>query len=129
MPPTSWEDLTKPEYAGHIVMPKPASSGTGFLDVSAWLQTFGEEKGWDYMDRLHTNVASYTHSGSKPCKMAAAGETLIGVSFDFRGAKSKSERAPIEVITQSEGLGWDTEAAAIIGGTANLEAAQTLLDW
>jgi iron(III) transport system substrate-binding protein len=42
--PTSWADLTKPVYAGKIVMPNPASSGTGYLDVSAWLQMMGEEK-------------------------------------------------------------------------------------
>jgi iron(III) transport system substrate-binding protein len=44
--PTSWADLTKPVYAGKIVMPNPASSGTGYLDVSAWLQMLGEQKGW-----------------------------------------------------------------------------------
>lgn len=127
--PATWEDLTKPEYQGHVVMPNPASSGTGFLDVSAWLQVFGEETGWNYMDRLHANIATYTHSGSKPCKMAAAGETVIGVSFAFRGAQSKSEGAPIEIITPTEGLGWELEANAIIAGTAELEAAQTLMDW
>ena len=36
----------KPEYKGKIVMPNPASSGTGFLDVSAWLQIFCEQEGW-----------------------------------------------------------------------------------
>jgi iron(III) transport system substrate-binding protein len=36
--PGSWEDLTKPEYAGHVAMPNPNSSGTGCLDVSSWLQ-------------------------------------------------------------------------------------------
>lgn len=127
--PATWEDLTKPEYQGHVVMPNPASSGTGFLDVSAWLQVFGEETGWNYMDRLHANIATYTHSGSKPCKMAAAGETVIGVSFAFRGAQSKTEGAPIEIITPTEGLGWELEANAIIAGTAELEAAQTLMDW
>ena len=127
--PTSWMDLTNPEYAGHIVMPNPASSGTGFLDVSSWLQIFGEEKGWDYMDALHNNIAAYTHSGSKPCKMAASGETVIGVSFAFRGAKSKADGAPIEIIVPSEGIGWDMEASALIAGTANEEAAKTLLDW
>ncbi len=127
--PTSWMDLTKPEYAGHVVMPNPASSGTGFLDVSSWLQIFGEDKGWEYMDALHNNIAAYTHSGSKPCKMAASGETVIGVSFAFRGAKSKAEGAPIEIIVPSEGIGWDMEASAIIAGTANEEAAKTLLDW
>src|SRR5262249_55079373 len=29
--PTSWADLLKPEYKGQIVMPNPASSGTGYL--------------------------------------------------------------------------------------------------
>ncbi len=36
-----------------IVMPNPASSGTGFLTVSGWLQMMGEEEGWAYMDELH----------------------------------------------------------------------------
>ncbi len=128
-PPTSWADLTKPEYAGHIVMPNPASSGTGFLDVSSWLQIFGEEKGWEYMDALHNNIAAYTHSGSKPCRMAGAGEAVIGVSFAFRGAKTKAEGAPIEIIVPEEGVGWDMEATAIVAGTDDPEAAQTLVDW
>lgn len=127
--PTSWADLTKAEYAGHVVMPNPASSGTGFLDVSSWLQMFGEEKGWQYMDALHGNIAAYTHSGSKPCKMAAAGETVLGVSFAFRGAQSKAAGAPIDIIIPSEGIGWDMESTAIMAGTDSLEAAQALVDW
>jgi iron(III) transport system substrate-binding protein len=127
--PTSWKDLTKPVYAGHVVMPNPNSSGTGFLDVSSWLQIFGEDGGWDYMDALHKNIAWYTHSGSKPCKQAAAGETPIGISFAFRGAKSKAKGAPLEIVLPSEGVGWDMEATAIIKGTDNLEAAQKLVDF
>jgi iron(III) transport system substrate-binding protein len=127
--PTSWKDLTKPVYKGHVVMPNPASSGTGFLDVSSWLQIFGEADGWKYMDALHENIAAYTHSGSKPCKMAAAGETAIGISFAFRGAKSKAAGAPLEIVVPEEGIGWDMEANAIIAGTSKLEAAQTLIDW
>src|SRR5690606_13032433 len=48
----SWQDTTKPEHDGRIVMPDPTSSATGFRDVSAWLQMFGEEKGWAIMDAL-----------------------------------------------------------------------------
>jgi iron(III) transport system substrate-binding protein len=127
--PASWKDLTDPVYKGHVIMPNPNSSGTGFLDVSSWLQMFGEEGGWAYMDALHENIARYTHSGSKPCKLAAAGEIPIGVSFAFRGAKSKAAGAPLEIIVPSEGVGWDMEATAIVAGTANLKAAQTLVDW
>ena len=128
-PPTSWQDLTDPMYQGHVIMPNPNSSGTGFLDVSSWLQMFGEEGGWAYMDALHENIARYTHSGSKPCKLAASGEIPIGVSFAFRGAKSKADGAPLEIIVPSEGVGWDMEATAIIAGTGELEAAQKLVDF
>ena len=127
--PTSWQDLTKPVYKGHVIMPNPNSSGTGFLDVSSWLQMFGEDKGWAYMDDLHKNISRYTHSGSKPCKLAASGETTIGISFAYRGAKSKKKGAPLEIITPAEGLGWDLEATAIMKGTKKLDAAQKLLDW
>lgn len=127
--PSSWKDLTNPVYKGHIAMPNPNSSGTGFLDVSSWLQLFGEKDGWAFMDGLHQNIDHYTHSGSKPCKQAARGEVAIGVSFAFRGAKSKAKGAPIEIIIPSEGVGWEMEAAAIVKGTKNLEAAKTLMDW
>lgn len=127
--PTSWEDLTKPEYQGHVIMPNPSSSGTGYLDVASWMQLWGEEQAWDYMDRLHDNISRYTHSGSAPCNLAASGEAVVGVSFAFRAARLKSQGAPIEVVFPEEGLGWDMEAAAIVDGAANREAAETLLDW
>jgi iron(III) transport system substrate-binding protein len=127
--PTSWKDLTKPVYKGHVAMPNPNSSGTGFLDVSSWLQIFGEDGGWKFMDALHQNIHHYTHSGSKPCKQAARGEVAIGVSFAFRGAKSKAKGAPILIIIPEEGIGWDMEATGIIKGTKKLKAAQTLADW
>lgn len=127
--PKSWQDLTRPEYAGKIVMPNPASSGTGFLDVSAWLQIFGEDKGWAFMDALHKNIGSYTHSGSKPCNLAASGEFPIGVSFDYRAAKLKADGAPVQPIFPSEGLGWEVEATAIVRGTKNADAARKVADF
>jgi iron(III) transport system substrate-binding protein len=127
--PTSWADLTKPEYKNMIVMPNPASSGTGFLDVSSWLQMMGEEEGWTFMDALHENIATYTHSGSKPCTMAAAGEYPIGVSFEFRAAQLIDQGAPLMVVVPDEGIGWDMEASAIVKGTDEPEAAQRLVDW
>ena len=127
--PATWDDLTKPVYKGHVIMPNPNSSGTGFLDVSSWIQIKGEDAAWNYMDALHTNIARYTHSGSKPCKLAAKGEIPIGVSFAYRGAKSKNAGAPLEIVAPSEGVGWDLEAFAIVSNTKNLEAARALADW
>lgn len=127
--PVSWADLAKPDYKGQIVMPHPASSGTGYLAIAAWLQVMGEEKGWQFMDKLHDNIAVYTHSGSAPCVQAARGERLIGIGFDMRGASEKTKGAPIDLIIPSEGVGWDMEATGIVKGTKNLEAAKKLADW
>lgn len=127
--PQSWEDLTKPVYKGLISMPNPASSGTGLLAVGAWLQMFGEAKGWDYMERLDRNVATYVHSGSKPCKDAARGEIPIGVSIDFRAAQAKTQGLPIEVVIPSEGVGYDIEATGLVKGAHHPKAAQAFVDW
>ena len=127
--PTSWADLTKPVYKDAIVMPNPASSGTGYQAVYAWLQLMGEKGGWEYMDKLHQNVAVYTHSGSAPCVQAAKGERVIGIGFDMRGAREKTAGAPIDIILGKEGAPWDMEATAIVKGTKNLAAAQKLADF
>ena len=127
--PASWDDLTKPVYKGHVVMPNPNSSGTGYLNVSSWIQMRGEDEAWQYMDALHKNIAWYTHSGSKPCRQAGAGEVPIGISFAFRGANLIKKGAPLKVIAPAEGVGWDVESLAIVKGTKNLAAAQKLVDW
>ena len=127
--PKSWADLTKPVYKGHLVMPNPASSGTGYLDVSSWIQMWGEEKAWKFMDGLHQNIGIYTHSGSKPCRLAAAGEHAIGISFAFRGAKLIGKGAPLELILPKEGVGWEIEASGILKTSKKIEAAKKLIDW
>jgi iron(III) transport system substrate-binding protein len=127
--PETWKDLTKPIYKGRVVMPHPSSSGTGYLDVTGWLQMWGEADAWKFMDALHENIAQYTHSGSKPCKQAGAGEFPIGISFEYRAVTTKKSGAPIDIIFPSEGLGWDLEASGIMKGTRKVEAARHLMDW
>jgi iron(III) transport system substrate-binding protein len=127
--PTSLADLVKPVYRGKIIMPNPASSGTGFLTVSAILQSMGEQKGWEYLDQLHQNIAQYTHSGSKPCKMAGAGEIPIGISFGYRGIIQKKKGEPVETVFPREGCGWDAEANALIRKSVIKASAGTFLDW
>ena len=131
--PTTWKDLTNPEFKGLVVMPNPASSGTGYFDVVAWLALWGDDNGkgggWKYMDALHENIGQYTHSGSKPCNMAAAGEYVAGISFEYRGHTNKAKGAPIDLVFPKEGLGWDLEGFAIYNGTKKQAAARKLADW
>jgi len=127
--PETWKDLLHPSFKGQIVMPHPASSGTGFFDVSAWLQMWGEAEGWKFMDGLHENIAQYMHSGSRPCAAAAAGEYVAGISFEYRANREKARGAPIELVFPKEGLGWDLEAIGIVKTTQKADAAKKLIDW
>ena len=58
------------------------------------------------MNGLHENIAQYTHSGSKPCNMAASGEFVLGISFEYRGNSNKAKGALIDLVFPKEGLGW-----------------------
>lgn len=127
--PTKWSDLANPVYKGQITMPNPVSSQTGYLAVNTWVQGMGEAGAWKYMDALNSNIAMYTHSGSKPCKLAATGEYAIGISTDITAPQLKTKGAPIDIIVPAEKAGWEIEATAIIKGTPKLEAAKALADW
>jgi iron(III) transport system substrate-binding protein len=127
----SYDDLLRPELQDHIVMSNPNSSGTGFLTVAGVLQLRGKDTdaGWDYLTKLPENVNQYVHSGSKPAKMAAAGECVLGVSFGYAGISQEIDGAPVAVIFPSEGSGWDLEANALMKKDAVDPAVYTFLDW
>ena len=61
--------------------------------------------------------------------MAASGEYVIGISFEYRGNANKAKGAPIDLVFPKEGLGWDLESFAIHKGTKKLDAAKKLADW
>ncbi len=127
--PTSWKDLLNPKYKGEIVMPNPASSGTGYLQVVALLQGMGEDAGWKYLKELDGNISQYIKSGSRPCRMAIAGEAAIGLSYEFVAIKAIAGGAPIKMVIPSEGAGYELEANALMKASKNKVDAKTFLDW
>lgn len=129
--PQSYEDLLDPAYKGLIAMSNPASSGTGTLTVNGILTLMGEEKGWEYLDKLNENVSVYLHSGSAPAKNTATGEYGIGVSFGYRCIKSAKDLGDKGVVVfPSEGSGWDVEANSLIKrAEGNKEISKKFLDW
>ncbi|MDX2102223.1 MAG: putative 2-aminoethylphosphonate ABC transporter substrate-binding protein [Alphaproteobacteria bacterium] len=128
-PITRWDDLLQPSLRGRIVMPNPASSGTGYLQVAAWLQSMGEERGWQFMDRLHENIGVYTHSGSAPHVQAARGERVVSIGLDMRAVREKTQGAPIDILLPQGGIGWEMEATALVRNRPNAAAARKVIDF
>lgn len=127
--PTGWTDLLNPIYKGEVVMPNPASSGTGYLQIVSILQGMGGEKGWDFLKQLNTNVAQYSKSGSRPCSMASTGEYAVGASSAIVAMQAVQQGYPVKMIIPKEGAGYELEANALSAGTTHQKDAERFLDW
>ena len=127
--PQSWQDLTKPIYKGQIVMPSPLASSTGYMFFLGWIQGFGDEKGWEYFEKLHQNILFYTSSGARPAAMVAQGEIPIGLSSDAFMKPFLKYNIPVTTVEPKEGIAWDAEGSALPKGSPHPELAKKFLDF
>jgi iron(III) transport system substrate-binding protein len=110
-------------------------SGTGYLQVAAFVQTMGEDKAWKYLKALDNNIAQYTSSGSKPCKLARDKEFAIGITYAFAAVKiidkfiGAGVDVPIELVIPREGAGYELEVTALMKASKNKADAKKFLDW
>jgi len=136
--PKGWYDLLNPVYKDMLIMPNPASSGTGFLQIASLLvmldpdyktKPVEQNKAWDFLEKLDKNMGQYIKSGSKPAKLTAAGEYAIGCSFAFVYSSLKKKGFPVAMVMPEEGAGFELEANALLKGAKNEKAAKKFLDW
>ncbi len=127
--PSSWEDLLNPAYKGQIQMPNPQSSGTAYNIVASLVVLLGEEKAFDYMKKLNSNIQTYTSSGTGPSQGVAVGQCAIGIQFTPAFFEFIENGYPLEVIYPKEGVWFEAPAVSILKGAKNLEPAQVLVDW
>ena len=136
--PKSWADLLNPSYKDMLIMPNPASSGTGFLMIAGLLETMDpdyknkpveENKAWDFLKKLDKNMGQYIKSGSKPAKLTAAGEYAVGCSFAFVYRSLKAKGFPVGVVIPAEGFAFEMEVNSLLKNAKNEAAAKKFLDW
>ncbi len=127
--PKCWADLIKPEFKGKIQIASPQSSGTAYTALATFTQMYGVDKAFEYLTKLHQNVAQYTKSGSAPGKNAARGETMIGIGFLHDHGKEKAKGFPLELVAPCEGTGYEIGGLSIIKNARNMENAKLFVDW
>jgi len=139
IPPSTWEDLTKPEYYGHIVMCDPAKSGSTTAIVINVIQHYIVQEGWDnnatgwqnawhYWAKVAGNVGLFTESSHAVPTKVVTGEYGIGLVIDYYSW---------EQIQAGEDLGWSnggattvsTDPAGILKGAPHLLEAQRWMDY
>ncbi len=127
-PPKNYQDLLDSKWEGKLVMPHPATSGTGFTILTTVIQLYGEEKGWDYIKRLSKNVDQFTKSGRAPHMMVARGEYPVGVGFWDDVYKLAKEGYPIKPIFPDP-IYAEPYCMAIVKNAPHMEAAKKFFDF
>ncbi|WP_376967028.1 ABC transporter substrate-binding protein [Azospirillum sp. A26] len=129
-PPTSWNDLWNPEFAGAVTIPSPAnSSGVPFIlflnkiwgnpanDLS---KTFAKLKTLD--------TALYFDSSGAASNAYQSGEAIVGAHFSVGAWDLADKGLPIGFVVPKEGV-WATDARLhLVKGTPRAAEAARFID-
>jgi thiamine transport system substrate-binding protein len=137
--PQSLEDLTKPEYAGLLVVENPATSSTGLAFLLATIAHYGDSF-TDYWQALKDNgvvvvdgweTAYYTNfsgsSGRGPQPMVVSYGTSPAAEVKF--AEKPLDDAPTASILGPDTCFRQIEFVGILKGTKNRALAEKLVDF
>ncbi|MGO4564211.1 ABC transporter substrate-binding protein [Rhizobium sp. 2YAF20] len=127
MKPTSWQDLTKPEAKGLVVMPSPLASGAALIHAQT-LAGVGS-LGWDFYKSLAGNGAVAAGGNGQVLKSVASGEKAYGMVVDYMPIREKAKGAPLEFVFPKEGVSAVTEPVAILSTTKHADAAKKFVDY
>ncbi len=89
----------------------------------------GEEKGWDYLARLHKNITQYTKSGSAAGQLAGRGEASIGIVFLHDAVMYAEEGFPVKPVAPADGTGYEIGGLSLIKGAPHMANAKKFIDW
>ncbi len=126
--PKTWEDLLDPKWEGKIQFPNPAASGTATLMVMDQMMRQGEEKAWEYFEKLTAQANSTPDSGSAPTKAVSMGEAHIGIGFDFMAYEQQAKGETVDFIVPDQ-TPILVNPATLIEGGPNPEGGKAFMDF
>ena len=128
--PQTWDDLTKPEYEGLIMLSNPNTAGTAKLVINTMVQMKGRDEAMEYFKALDKNVSQYTKSGSGPSKMVGPGECVIGIGFLHDGIYQILQGYDnIELVLPADGTSFEVGATASFKGAKHPNAAKLWIEF
>lgn len=127
MKPESWEDLTKAEAKGQVVMPSPLTSGAAMIHTVTLAGNLSN--GWDYYAALAKNGAQASGGNGDVLKAVSGGDKLYGMVVDYMPIREKAKGAPVEFVFPKEGVSAVTEPVAILSTAKNPDAAKAFVDF
>lgn len=127
--PKSYEDLLNPVYKDLISMPSPKTSGTGYMFLKSLVNAWGEEKAFEYFEKLAPNVLQFTSSGSGPVNALTQGEAAIGLAMIGQTVLEINKGVKLEIVDFDEGCPFTSYGIAMIKGKDQDKAVKEIFDY
>ncbi|MHA2243351.1 MAG: ABC transporter substrate-binding protein [Candidatus Hodarchaeales archaeon] len=139
--PETWDDLTKHDYSGQIIMATPDKSGSTCATVKQILMEKNDQtdaanitdsaditEGWEYWAKVTGNVGEFvTDSADVPAKVYDS-HYGIGVTIDYY-AWDKIALWDQIVFTYGGASTFSPDPVAIVEGTTRVPEAQKFMDY
>ena len=122
--PSCWQDLTLPEYYGHLAMSTPSRSGTTHLIVESLLQQMGWKRGWAFFLEMAGNLKTVSARSFSVPEGVIRGRYAAGLGIDFL-ARSRPELG----FRYGEPVSLSAAGIALLKGGENQRAASLFVDF
>lgn len=132
--PETLDDLTKPEYAGLLVVPNPASSSPGLAFLAATVGAKGDPGYLDYWTALKANGLKVVKGWTEAYTVEFSGSSGKGsrplvLSYNTSPAYEVGKDGTAPTVTLTQTCFRQVEHAAIIKGAQNEVGAATFIDF
>ncbi|MHA6690350.1 extracellular solute-binding protein [Devosia sp. A449] len=131
---TSYADLLAPELKGKIAFGDPTASSSAFAQLTNMLKAVGGDyesaAGWDYVTALVTQLDGISiGSSSQVAKDVAAGEYIVGLTYEPLSLNFVLSGAPVEIVYPKEGAAFLPATIQVIKDGPNPAAAHAFIDF
>lgn len=123
--PTSWKDLTDPQFKGKVGVASPFYSGAAFSTLGTQVNLSGF--GWEFYRKLKENAVIVEQSNGTVAKKLATGEFSVVSVVDFMVREAKAAGSPVDHIWPKEGAILVPTPVGILKGAKNPEGARAFL--
>lgn len=126
-PPADWEDLFQPKLRGQIAQCAPTRSSSSHALYEVFLQSLGDDKGWEWLERLAGYTGIFTARSRDVPSVVAKGEFAVGFAVPSIGAfDERLQGLPIRFVFASNSY-VAPEVWGVLAGAPRRELAQEFI--
>lgn len=128
-PPTSWDDLSKPEYKDQVNIPDPSLSGSALDFMTGYLSVKGDA-GWSLFEDYKANGVAMAGANQEALDPVITGaKSVVAAAVDYMTYQAKAKGEPIDIVYPKEGTVISPRPAAILKTTKHEKSAKAFIDY